>query len=112
MEGMQALKALIHGRFGQVAHQLCARFPHVAFHLFQPNGASMRMMAGSPMKFFYRLEIEDIAYRETIRSIRQRSFSAMHRDFARHGIAFVDPDAPVGRFKRDLLDEADEVFIG
>lgn len=111
MGTMQALKSMIHGRFGAAAEQLRARFPHVAIHLFQPDGAAMRLMAGSPMKFFYRMEIEDITYRETIRTIRQRLFPALQSDFARHSIAFVDPDVSIGSIKRDLLDEADEVMV-
>jgi predicted acylesterase/phospholipase RssA len=111
MGTMQALKSMIHGRFGAAAEQLRARFPNVALHLFQPDGAAMRLMAGSPMKFFYRTEIEDITYRQTIRSVRQRLFPALQNDFARHSIAFVDPDASLGSIKRDLLDEADEVLV-
>lgn len=111
MGSMQALKSMIHGRFGAATEQLRARFPHVALHLFQPDGAALRLMAGSPMKFFYRTEIEDITYRQTIRTIRQRQFTALQSDFARHSIAFVDPDTGLDNFKRDLLDEADEVLV-
>jgi len=111
MGSMQALKSMIHGRFGAAAQQLRARFPHVAMHLFQPDGAAMRLMAGSPMKFFYRTEIEDITYRQTIRTIRQRLYPALQHDFARHGIVFADPESGLGHIKRDLLDEADEVLV-
>ena len=111
MGSMQALKSMIHGRFGQAAEQLRARFPHVSLHLFQPDGAALRLMAGSPMKFFYRTEIEDITYRETIRAIRRNRLSALQRDFGRHGILFADPDTNLGSIKRDLLDEADEVMV-
>lgn len=111
MVGMQGLKSLIHGRFDRAVHMLRAMYPHVAFHLFQPDGATMRMMAGSPMKFFYRTEIEEIAFRETVRTIRQQRFDPLQRDFARHDIAFTDPDAHLGTVKRDLLDEASEVQV-
>lgn len=111
MVGMQGLKSLIHGRFDRAVHMLRAMYPHVAFHLFQPDGATMRVMAGSPMKFFYRTEIEEIAYRETLRSIRQHRFDGLQRDFGRHSVPFTDPQSDLGTIKRDLLDEASEVQV-
>lgn len=111
MVGMQGLKSLIHGRFDRAIHMLRAMYPHVAFHLFQPDGATMRVMAGSPMKFFYRTEIEEIAFRETVRAVRQQRLDALQNDFARHSIAFVDPENELGNIKRDLLDEASEVQV-
>lgn len=111
MVGMQGLKSLIHGRFDRAIHMLRAMYPHVAFHLFQPDGATMRVMAGSPMKFFYRTEIEEISFRETVRAIRQHRFDSLQTDFARHSVAFVDPEADLGAIKRDLLDEASEVQV-
>ena len=109
--GMQGLKSLIHGRFDRAVHMLRTMYPHVAFHLFQPDGATMRVMAGSPTKFFHRTEIEEIAYRETIRAIRQHRFEGLQRDFGRHSVPFVDPQADLGTIKRDLLDEASEVQV-
>ena len=111
MVGMQGLKSLIHGRFDRAIHMLRTMYPHVAFHLFQPDGATMRVMAGSPMKFFYRAEIEEIAFRETLRSIRQHRFDSLQRDFTRHSVRFSDPQADLGSIKRDLLDEASIVQV-
>jgi predicted acylesterase/phospholipase RssA len=111
MVGMQGLKSLIHGRFDRAVHMMRAMYPEVAFHLFQPDGATMRVMSGSPMKFFYRTEIEEIAFRETIRAIRQQRFESLHNDFARHGVLFTDPEADLGTIKRDMLDEASEVQV-
>jgi predicted acylesterase/phospholipase RssA len=111
MVGMQGLKSLIHGRFDRAVHMLRAMYPHVAFHLFQPDGATMRVMAGSPSKLFHRPEVEEIAFRETLRSIRQGRFDSLQRDFARHSIAFADPQTDLGAVKRDLLDEAAEVQV-
>ncbi len=69
-------------------------YPHVAFHLFQPGIEARRVMGGSPMKYFWREEIEEIAFRETVREIRTGRFPALARDFARHGVDLVDPDSP------------------
>ncbi|HNS99382.1 MAG TPA: patatin-like phospholipase family protein [Polyangiaceae bacterium] len=111
MVGMQGLKSLIHGRFDRAIHMLRAMYPHVAFHLFQPDGATMRVMAGAPAKIFHRPEVEEIAFRETLRSIRQYRFEALQRDFTRHAIAFTDPQTDLGTIKRDLLDQAAEVQV-
>ena len=109
---MQGLKSLIHGRFGRAASMLRTMFPHVSIQAFHPELSSMRVMAGSPMKFFYRPEIEEIAFTETVRSIRQRRIHGLQRDFARHGVLFSDPaEGDISRYKRDMLDEADEVLL-
>jgi hypothetical protein len=68
-------------------------YPHVAFHLFQPGADARRVMGGSPMKYFYREEIEAIAFRETVREIRTFRGPRLARDFERHGVKFVDPEA-------------------
>ncbi len=90
---MQGLKSLIHGRFDKAVPTLRAMYPHVAFHLFQPGEEARRVMAGSPMKYFYRTEIAEIAFRETAHQIRASRFEQLARDFERHEIAFRDPEA-------------------
>ena len=92
---MQGLKSLINGRFDKAVPTLRAMYPHVAFHLFQPGEGARRVMGGSPMKYFYREEIEEISFRETVREIRSFRFSQLARDFERHSVRFVDPDAPL-----------------
>jgi predicted acylesterase/phospholipase RssA len=91
---MQGLKSLINGRFDKAVPTLRAMYPQVAFHLFQPGPDTRRVMAGSPMKYFYREEITEMAYRETLRDIRTHRFAQLARDFERHGIAFEDPEEP------------------
>ena len=88
---MQGLKSLIHGRFDKAVPTLRAMYPHVAFHLFQPGEDARRVMAGSPMKYFYRPEIVEIAFKETVREIRAGRCTHLARDFERHGYAFKDP---------------------
>lgn len=94
---MQGLKTLIHARFDKAARTLREMYPHVSFHLFQPDGQLMKAMSGSPMKYFYRASIEELAFRDTLREIRMRRFDALRRDFRRHGIRFVDPDAQLSK---------------
>ncbi len=91
---MQGLKSLINGRFDKAVPTLRAMYPQVAFHLFQPGPDTRRMMAGSPMKYFFREEIVEMADRETTRDIRASRFGQLSRDFERHGVKLVDPEAP------------------
>lgn len=91
---MQGLKSLISGRFDKAVPTLRAMYPQVAFHLFQPGPDTRRVMAGSPMKYFAREELVEMALRETVRDVRASRFGQLARDFERHGVAFVDPEAP------------------
>lgn len=91
---MQGLKSLINGRFGKVVPTLRAMYPQVAFHIFQPGPDTRRVMAGSPMKYFAREAIVDMAYREALRDIRSSRITQLARDFERHGVTFADPEAP------------------
>lgn len=87
---MQGLKALINGRFDKAAVTIAEMFPNVSFHLFKPEGEEMRALSGSPMKFLYREEIEELAYDSTVRKLRAM-LPRMQRDFARHGVCFREP---------------------
>lgn len=89
--GMQAVKALINGRFHKAVRAIREMYPEVAFYLFRPDGDEMRVLSGSPMKYFYRREIEELAFRHTLVKIRT-SFADLERDFARHGVVFRDPE--------------------
>jgi NTE family protein len=104
---MQGLKSLINGRFDKAVPTLRAMYPHVAFHLFQPGEDTRRVMAGSPMKYFYREEIAEIAYRETLRDIRSSRFAQLSRDFEHHGIRFADPEA----YRPELPSEPNEIRV-
>lgn len=83
----QGLKALINGRFDKAHATITEMFPDVAFHLFRPEGDEMRMLSGSPMKFLYREEIEQLAFERTLRKLRA-AMPRLQRDFARHGVRF------------------------
>lgn len=89
---MQGLKALINGRFDKAARAIQEMYPDVAFHLFRPQGDEMRILSGSPMKYFYRREVEEIAFQNTVRKLRDR-LPEMSRDFALHGVTMRDPEA-------------------
>ncbi|MEZ4247983.1 MAG: patatin-like phospholipase family protein [Polyangiales bacterium] len=99
--GMQAVKALINGRFDKAVRAIREMYPEVSFYLFRPHGDEMRVLSGSPMKYFVRREIEELAYRSTLAKVRA-AFPELERDFARHGVVFRDPNGPAapesGRF--------------
>jgi len=105
---MQGLKGLINGRFDKAAKVLREMYPDVSFHLFRPEGDEMRILSGSPMKLFYRDEVEGIAYENTTAKIRDR-LPELSRDFAAHGVRFRDPDEdmksvrPPARFSTEHL---------
>jgi predicted acylesterase/phospholipase RssA len=91
---MQGLKALINGRFDKAVGAIREMYPDVAFHLFRPEGDEMRVLSGSPMKFLYRQEIEELAYQRTLRKIRS-ALPELTRDFAQHGVIFREPSGPM-----------------
>ena len=89
---MQGLKALVNGRFDKAVRAIREMFPDVAFYLFRPEGDEMRILSGSPMKYFYRREIEEIAYARSVEKIRG-ALPQLARDFALHGVNFRDPSS-------------------
>ena len=104
----QGLKSLINARFAKAMRTLRAMFPEVAFHLFQPSGTLLRMLSGSPMKFWYREEVEQLAFEETMRDIRTYRALSMARDFARHDVRFEDPDG-ASRARASMLEDVPHV---
>lgn len=95
---MQGLKCLINGRFDKAEGAIREMYPNVAFHLFRPEGDEMRVLSGSPMKFLYREEVEQLAYERTRRKLLDRE-SELSRDFRRNGWVFR---APVTRTRPEL----------
>jgi NTE family protein len=89
---MQGLKCLINGRFDKAEGAIREMYPNVAFHLFRPEGDEMRILSGSPMKFLYREEVEQLAYDRTRRKLLDRE-TELSRDFQRNGWSFRAPAA-------------------
>ncbi len=89
---MQGLKCLINGRFDKAEGAIREMYPNVAFHLFRPEGDEMKILSGSPMKFLYREEVEQLAYERTRRKLLDRE-PELTRDFRRNGWTFVAPSA-------------------
>lgn len=98
---VQGLKSLMQSRFDKALNTLREMYPDVSFHLFQPQRDAQRVMAGSPMKFFYRREVENIAYAETMRQLRGAKGEALGRDFASRGILFAEKPRPSQKLIED-----------
>lgn len=88
---MQGLKTLVNGRFDKAVRAIADMYPEVNFYLFRPQDSERELLAGSPMRYFYRREIEHIAYQSTLRKIRA-ALPQMQVVFARHGITLRDPE--------------------
>ncbi len=91
---VQGVKGLINGRFDKAVRAIRELHPEVAFYLFRPEGREMKILSGSPMKYFYRREIEEIAFDSTVAKIRAL-LPDMQRDFALHGVTLRDPEVAV-----------------
>jgi predicted acylesterase/phospholipase RssA len=87
---MQGLKCLVNGRFDKAEASIREMYPEVAFRLFRPEGDEMRILSGSPMKFLFREEVEQLAYENTRRKLLDHE-SELARDFARNGWTFRAP---------------------
>lgn len=96
---MQGLKGIINGRFDKAIRAIRDMHPDVAFHLFRPEREEMRILSGSPMKYFYRREVEEIAFESTNQKIRSM-LPTLTRDFAQHGVTFRDPLSKEGDSRR------------
>ena len=69
---IQTIKALVSTRFEENLKHASERFPDVDFLIFQPDEECAKMMAGSPLRYRIRTEIIELAYRSTLRKIRNR----------------------------------------
>jgi predicted acylesterase/phospholipase RssA len=88
---LQALKCMVSSRFHRADEHFDELYPDISVHLFAPEGEELHEMRGTLMKFFYRMQLAEFAYKKTLQKIR-RKFDAFERDFARFGIKLHDPD--------------------
>ena len=69
---IQTIKALVYTRFHSVLSHLTERYPDTDFIVFQPDEEVAQMMAGSPMRYRIRTQVIHMAYKQTIRQLRER----------------------------------------
>lgn len=98
---IQTIKALVHTRFQGTLRHLTERYPDVDFVVFQPDEECAQLMAGSPMKYRIRTEIIAVAYRHTLRQLRERHhiYSAK---LSRFGFELRPPEQLMELERRDV----------
>lgn len=69
---VQTIKALVYTRFHSVLSHLTERNPDTDFIVFQPDEEVAQIMSGSPMRYRIRTQIIHLAYKQTIRQLRER----------------------------------------
>lgn len=82
--GIQGLKSLIHTRFSEGMARALEAYPDVDFYVFKPEQDEMRLMSGSPLKYYYRTEIERLGYMSTLERMEE-DFAILKGDWQRHG---------------------------
>jgi len=88
--GIQGLKAIVHTRFAEGLRRALERYPNVDFLVVVPEEDDMRLMSGSPMRYNYRVELEALAYQQTLLRIGE-SYAQFAGELARHGIEIRRP---------------------
>ncbi len=82
---VQSVKSLIRTRLSAAIDRAEETYPDVTICVFSPTPRDMELMSGTMMRFFYRIETEDMAFESTSQRF-VREFDWLARDFARHGI--------------------------
>jgi NTE family protein len=93
---LQGVKSLVHSRFDQAFSHIDEVYPDVDFQVFIPEGEELEQMTGTLMRFFYRVEIAELAYEHTCKRLRSQ-LPGLAEDLRRHGLLLRDPQsqAPV-----------------
>ncbi len=88
--GIQGVKALVHTRFVEGYRRALEEYPHVDFLVIVPEEDDMRLMSGSPMRYNYRMELEELAYQETLLRVEE-SYAQFSGELSRHGFQIRQP---------------------
>lgn len=88
--GIQGVKALVHTRFVEGYRRALKKYPHVDFLVIVPEEDDMRLMSGSPMRYNYRVELEELAYQETLLRVEE-SYAQFNGELSRHGFQIRQP---------------------
>ena len=88
---VQTMKALCSTRFEQNLSHVSTQYPDVDFLVFQPDEKCARIMAGSPMRYRIRANLIELAYKSTLRKLRDR-YSVYSVKLARYGFRLADPE--------------------
>lgn len=89
--GIQVVKALCSSRFEQNLKNVINQYPDVDFLIFQPDEKCAELMAGSPMRYRIRTQLIELAYKSTLRRLRDR-YLVYKLKFARYGFQLCHPE--------------------
>jgi predicted acylesterase/phospholipase RssA len=89
--GIQGVKALVHTRFVEGYRSALEKYPHVDFIVIVPEEDDMRLMSGSPMRYNYRIHLEELAYQETLLRVEE-SYAQFSGELMRHGFQIRQPE--------------------
>ena len=85
---IQTIKTLVYTRFQTALAHLTERYPDVDFLVFQPYDECAQLMAGSPMKYKFNMDIIRQSYVGTLRKLRIRHPVYASR-LAKHGFHLI-----------------------
>jgi predicted acylesterase/phospholipase RssA len=81
---VQSIKSMIRTRFSEVIGRAEEAYPNVTVVEFSPSPKDLEKMSGTLMRFFYRTETEEMAYKSTVQRIQQ-DYAWLAADLGRHG---------------------------
>ncbi|MCP4675360.1 MAG: patatin-like phospholipase family protein, partial [Deltaproteobacteria bacterium] len=83
---VQTVKAFIRTRLSEVIGRAGEAYPDVAVFVFSPTRQDLEQMSLTMMRYVYRAEIEEMAFKSVSQRI-QRDFEWLSADFERHGFS-------------------------
>ncbi len=81
---VQSIKSMVQTRFFEVIDRAEEAYPNVSVLVFSPTPRDLEKMSGTLMRFFYKTETEEMAFRSTQERL-SRDFEWIASDFSRHG---------------------------
>ncbi len=88
---VQMIKALVSTRFETSLKAISEQYPDVDFLVFQPDEECARLMAGSPLRTKFRVEIIESSFRSTLRKLRERHH-VYYAKMSRYGFYLKDEE--------------------
>jgi len=89
-EAVQGLKSFMQSRFVRSFAKFQELHPEVDVVQFHPEGEETRPLSGTMMRYFYRTDVQEVAFDATVGKIRAQ-FGRLSRMFGRYGLQLRDP---------------------
>ena len=101
---VQVIKALCSTRFETNLKHVTNQYPDADFIIFQPDEECAELMSGSPMRYRIRTQLIELAYKSTLRKLRNHHL-IYSSTMARYGFDICGQDQ-----LRELEQQYDDVF--